>query len=407
MKLGAEDYLGKPIDVEELEVVLQRAHGEEAPARGDAAAAGARSSSKYRFDNLVGESPEMLAAFKTVRQVAPSQRVGAAARRERHRQGAVRPGPPPEQPAPQDKPFVKVACAALPETLLESELFGHEKGSFTGAIYTRAGPLRAGRRRHPLPGRDRRHLAHRAGQAAARPGGARVRARGRQPDLQGGRAHRRRHPPRPAEEAGGRLVPRGPLLPAERGRDPHPAAARARGRHPAPGPALPQASTRDANGKDVRGLLRRGAGPAPAPPLAGQRARAGERDRARGRAGRRARPDARRTSRRCAGSRRELPPAAARRRARESRIPGSTLRRASSGRPSCARWRRWGAARPAPPRCCRSAPARSSTSSRSITTPASSPVASSLPAQSIGAPRLRLPQTLRGASSCTRLNRGF
>ena len=202
--MGAEDYLGKPIDVEELEVDPAEGAGEEAPAGGDRASCATRLDHKYDFDNLVGESPEMLAAFKTVRQVAPLQLVGAAARRERHRQGAGRAGASTRTARGAASPSSSVDCAALPETLLESELFGHEKGAFTGRAHSARRPLRAGRRRHALPRRDRRHLAHRAGQAAARPAGARVRARGRQPDHQGRRAHRRRHPPRPAQEARGR-----------------------------------------------------------------------------------------------------------------------------------------------------------------------------------------------------------
>jgi two-component system NtrC family response regulator/two-component system response regulator HydG len=137
MKLGAEDYLGKPIDVEELEVILQRAL-EKKRLLEETRVLRERVSQKYRLESLVGECPEMLAAFKTVGQVAPASSsvlllgesgTGKELFAQALHQNSLR----------KDKPFIKVACSALPETLLESELFGHEKGSFTGALYARAG----------------------------------------------------------------------------------------------------------------------------------------------------------------------------------------------------------------------------------------------------------------------------
>jgi len=137
MKLGAEDYLPKPIDIEELEVVLQKTI-EKKQLLEETRVLRERLDHKYRLENLVGESPEMLAAFKTIRQVAPSTSsvllLGESGTGKELFAQALHQNSP-----RRHKPFVKVACAALPETLLESELFGHEKGSFTGAMYSRAG----------------------------------------------------------------------------------------------------------------------------------------------------------------------------------------------------------------------------------------------------------------------------
>jgi len=90
------------------------------------------------FGTLVGESPEMLAALEVVHRVAASTAsvllLGESGTgKELFAQALHRHSPR------KDRPFVRVACAALPETLLESELFGHEKGAFTGAVYARAG----------------------------------------------------------------------------------------------------------------------------------------------------------------------------------------------------------------------------------------------------------------------------
>jgi DNA-binding NtrC family response regulator len=137
MKMGAEDYLSKPVDVEEVELVLQRVL-EKKRLLEETRVLRARVATKYRFENLVGESPSMLSAFKMVQQIAPSSAslllTGESGTGKELFAQALHQNSP-----RRAKPFIKVACAALPETLLESELFGHEKGSFTGAAYTRAG----------------------------------------------------------------------------------------------------------------------------------------------------------------------------------------------------------------------------------------------------------------------------
>jgi DNA-binding NtrC family response regulator len=137
MKMGAEDYLGKPVDVEEVELVIQRVL-EKKRLLEETRVLRARVATKYRFESLVGESPEMLSAFKMIQQVAPSSAslllLGESGTGKELFAQALHQNSP-----RRAKPFIKVACAALPETLLESELFGHEKGSFTGAAYTRTG----------------------------------------------------------------------------------------------------------------------------------------------------------------------------------------------------------------------------------------------------------------------------
>ena len=181
----------------------------------------------------------------------------------------------------RDKPLIKINCAALPAGLVESELFGHEKGAFTGAIARRTGRFELADggtifldEIGELPRRD-------PGQAASRPAGARVRPGRRRRRPRKSMSGSSPPPTATCSKAVARKdVPRRPVLPPQRLPGPTAAAARAARGHPAPGAVLLD--------KFAARIARRFDGIEPATlrrldgvPVAGQRPRAGERHRAR------------------------------------------------------------------------------------------------------------------------------
>ncbi len=137
MRRGAYDFLAKPVNLDRLELLLKRALAER---RLDAEnqRLKAQLDVKYGFENIVGASPAMQEVFQTIRQVAPTRATvliqGESGTGKELVARAL------HQCSPRAQgPFVPVHCAALAPTLLESELFGHEKGAFTGAVERRRG----------------------------------------------------------------------------------------------------------------------------------------------------------------------------------------------------------------------------------------------------------------------------
>jgi DNA-binding NtrC family response regulator len=137
MREGAADYITKPVNVEELSIVLQR-EIERRRLRQEAHQLRERLNQRHRISSIVGSSPAMQQVFDSVLQVAPSKAsvliTGESGTGKELVAAAIH-----EHSTRASGPFIKLHCAALAETLLESELFGHERGSFTGAVARRDG----------------------------------------------------------------------------------------------------------------------------------------------------------------------------------------------------------------------------------------------------------------------------
>jgi len=140
LKKGAYDYLTKPLDFDELKLAIARAMEHSRLKEENQLL---RESLGLQFDrrNLIGRSAIMTKLLETVTQVAPSEATvlitGESGTGKEVIAGAIHYNSP-----RREGPFIKINCAAIPETLLESELFGHEKGSFTGADRRREGKFR-------------------------------------------------------------------------------------------------------------------------------------------------------------------------------------------------------------------------------------------------------------------------
>lgn len=140
MREGAFDYITKPIVDSEIKVVIQKIiNQQELIEENRFLRARLAATTRYEFQNIIGASPKMHKIYTLIEAVANTNATillqGESGTGKRiiaqavHRSDLSR----------RDKPFIEVSCGALPETLLESELFGHVKGSFTGAIKDRAG----------------------------------------------------------------------------------------------------------------------------------------------------------------------------------------------------------------------------------------------------------------------------
>lgn len=137
MKLGAADYVTKPFDVDELRLIIAKALETEELGR-EVRYLRAQVVKRYAFHNLIGKSQAMKEIYAKIEQVADSRATvlicGESGTGKELVARAIH-----YNSARRERPFIPLNCAAIPETLIESELFGHEKGSFTDAQARRLG----------------------------------------------------------------------------------------------------------------------------------------------------------------------------------------------------------------------------------------------------------------------------
>jgi DNA-binding NtrC family response regulator len=137
MKRGAYDFVTKPVNIDRLEILIKRALRERNTNRENKELR-SKVQSQFRVDGMIGRSPAMVEVFDTIKQVAPSRATvlvqGESGTGKELAAHAI------HELSPRSKEkFVAVHCASLTPELLASELFGHEKGAFTGAFERRIG----------------------------------------------------------------------------------------------------------------------------------------------------------------------------------------------------------------------------------------------------------------------------
>jgi DNA-binding NtrC family response regulator len=141
MKMGAADYLNKPFDVDEIRLIVERVLKERALQR-EVTRLRTEVQASYKFENIVGSGVAMQKVYNLIQRLLDTDTTVLICGETGTGKELVARALHYNSPR-KDAPFIPVHCAAIPSELLESELFGHEKGSFTGALQRRIGMFEA------------------------------------------------------------------------------------------------------------------------------------------------------------------------------------------------------------------------------------------------------------------------
>lgn len=131
VRLGAIDYLTKPLVDDELRIAVEKAVRQHA-LLSENASLRQQLDHRYAIDNIIGDDPRMRRMYDTIGAVAPSKVTVLMSGESGTGKSLIARAIHRNSPR-KDKPYVEISCGSIPETLLESELFGHTKGAFTGA----------------------------------------------------------------------------------------------------------------------------------------------------------------------------------------------------------------------------------------------------------------------------------